>query len=413
MGKQMEKNQLKQAENQNQQGRSMVEMLGVLAIIGVLSIGGIAGYRWAMDKHMANQVLYEMNLNSAQLAMLLQKGNSHGITLSLGSPYDDNKTFKTIDYGFEYGCGDSTSLGHECQNQNETVYYIKATGIPEKVCNILDEAVFSMPYYYDSEINGDKGACQAEDNTVAVLFDVNYSNKDEDSDSEVATTTLKPTRPPHEITTATPIATTLTTNAATTLTTQSPTTLTTNAATTLTTQSLTTVTPIATTVTTFTTLSHECTDNADCQALKGSNDYYCKSSECDGCNGNTIEEKCSSYKCEPISYASKEIGTTTYYKSPADMNWWSAKRYCDALKTQGKAKNGMVSKEELTKYDGANGALCSKLKEKGWANWVWTSTPKGGSDETSCYAYYVSLGSGGILSGDRCGVRGFYYALCK
>lgn len=31
-----------------QHGRSMVEMLGVLAIIGVLSIGGIAGYRYAM-----------------------------------------------------------------------------------------------------------------------------------------------------------------------------------------------------------------------------------------------------------------------------------------------------------------------------------------------------------------------------
>ena len=28
----------------NQSGRSMVEMLGVLAIIGVLSAGGLAGY---------------------------------------------------------------------------------------------------------------------------------------------------------------------------------------------------------------------------------------------------------------------------------------------------------------------------------------------------------------------------------
>ena len=28
----------------NENGRSMVEMLGVLAIIGVLSVGGIAGY---------------------------------------------------------------------------------------------------------------------------------------------------------------------------------------------------------------------------------------------------------------------------------------------------------------------------------------------------------------------------------
>ena len=31
----------------NESGRSMVEMLGVLAIIGVLSVGGIAGYTTA------------------------------------------------------------------------------------------------------------------------------------------------------------------------------------------------------------------------------------------------------------------------------------------------------------------------------------------------------------------------------
>ena len=33
-----------------QSGRSMVEMLGVLAIVGVLSVGGIAGYSMAMSK---------------------------------------------------------------------------------------------------------------------------------------------------------------------------------------------------------------------------------------------------------------------------------------------------------------------------------------------------------------------------
>ena len=40
-----------------QSGRSMVEMLGVLAIIGVLSIGGIAGYTMAMNRHKANQAV--------------------------------------------------------------------------------------------------------------------------------------------------------------------------------------------------------------------------------------------------------------------------------------------------------------------------------------------------------------------
>ena len=38
----------------SQSGRSMVEMLGVLAIIGVLSIGGIAGYTMAMNRYRAN-----------------------------------------------------------------------------------------------------------------------------------------------------------------------------------------------------------------------------------------------------------------------------------------------------------------------------------------------------------------------
>ena len=38
-----------------QSGRSMVEMLGVLAIIGVLSVGAIAGYSKAMMKYKLNQ----------------------------------------------------------------------------------------------------------------------------------------------------------------------------------------------------------------------------------------------------------------------------------------------------------------------------------------------------------------------
>ena len=38
-------------------GRSMIEMLGVLAIIGVLSVGGIAGYTKAMEKIHVNKIV--------------------------------------------------------------------------------------------------------------------------------------------------------------------------------------------------------------------------------------------------------------------------------------------------------------------------------------------------------------------
>jgi Tfp pilus assembly protein PilE len=49
-------------KNVNESGRSMVEMLGVLAIIGVLSIGGIAGYTMAMNRYRANEGLADANL---------------------------------------------------------------------------------------------------------------------------------------------------------------------------------------------------------------------------------------------------------------------------------------------------------------------------------------------------------------
>ena len=42
-------------------GRSMVEMLGVLAIIGVLSVGAIAGYSKAMNKYKINKTIESAN----------------------------------------------------------------------------------------------------------------------------------------------------------------------------------------------------------------------------------------------------------------------------------------------------------------------------------------------------------------
>ncbi|MBQ8671852.1 MAG: prepilin-type N-terminal cleavage/methylation domain-containing protein [Alphaproteobacteria bacterium] len=45
-----------------QRGRSMIEMLGVLAIIGVLSVGGIAGYSKAMSKYRINKTIEQITL---------------------------------------------------------------------------------------------------------------------------------------------------------------------------------------------------------------------------------------------------------------------------------------------------------------------------------------------------------------
>ena len=43
-------------------GRSMIEMLGVLAIVGVLSVGGIAGYSKAMEKFKVNKAISQYSM---------------------------------------------------------------------------------------------------------------------------------------------------------------------------------------------------------------------------------------------------------------------------------------------------------------------------------------------------------------
>ncbi len=67
----------------NQFGRSMVEMLGVLAIIGVLSVGSIAGYYTAMKKYRLNKQAISFNMllsNALQISESINKAKPSGIT---------------------------------------------------------------------------------------------------------------------------------------------------------------------------------------------------------------------------------------------------------------------------------------------------------------------------------------------
>ncbi len=93
-----------EAAVQKEHGRSMVEMLGVLAIIGVLSIGAIAGYTMAMNRYKANQIL---DLAS-KLSVMAQTGyaadaeNWNGITEEMYNELD------MVDYGGSGGAYETT-----------------------------------------------------------------------------------------------------------------------------------------------------------------------------------------------------------------------------------------------------------------------------------------------------------------
>ena len=61
----------------NEAGRSMIEMLGVLAIIGVLSVGGIAGYSKAMNKFKTNKVADNVSMLVANIKTLYAQQNTY------------------------------------------------------------------------------------------------------------------------------------------------------------------------------------------------------------------------------------------------------------------------------------------------------------------------------------------------
>lgn len=64
-----------------QSGRSMVEMLGVLAIIGVLSVGGIAGYSKAMAKFKLTKAMDQVSTTVTNIRTLYSgQPNYSGLT---------------------------------------------------------------------------------------------------------------------------------------------------------------------------------------------------------------------------------------------------------------------------------------------------------------------------------------------
>lgn len=64
-----------------QTGRSMVEILGVLAIIGVLSVGALTGYSAAMEKNKVNAIVDEMSHIVANIHSIYPHSNYKNISL--------------------------------------------------------------------------------------------------------------------------------------------------------------------------------------------------------------------------------------------------------------------------------------------------------------------------------------------
>ncbi len=138
---------------QTESGRSMVEMLGVLAIMGILSIGGIAGYTYAMNKLRANNTITYVNMLAIAGSQQAALGRDE---LTLGE-----FPAKTTD-GYD---ADIYRLTDEPR-----YFDIDIAGVPRAVCtNIL--ALTTHWRGLDSVwVNDNQTTCEQDENLMSFIF---------------------------------------------------------------------------------------------------------------------------------------------------------------------------------------------------------------------------------------------------
>ncbi len=172
----MKSNKLRQNYIQSapDSGRSMVETLAVLAVFAVLTVAGIVGYLYAMNRHLANQVATEMNQVSNSIYLIMNKVWAEDYMLTLGDPYDSKQKLKSLNEAtFYYGCGHDSEVEVYC-TPNDTGYYLRLEQIPEDLCRPLANMTQNIPMLIEQEINGSSDyvgeRCQKGKNNWVVLY---------------------------------------------------------------------------------------------------------------------------------------------------------------------------------------------------------------------------------------------------
>lgn len=139
-----------------EQGRSMVETLSILAIIGVLSLGGVQVYKVSMNRHIANELLNEAFKRATVLA-----------TKAATNQKIDNDAIREFPNSAE---AKRFSVHHEGKQ-----FTLSTTGVDEDVCKQMQNMV-------GSESSIQKIECDIDNSTLSLTFDDDLSYKKAFSD---------------------------------------------------------------------------------------------------------------------------------------------------------------------------------------------------------------------------------------
>lgn len=170
---------LKKAACCAENGRSMVEMLGVLAVIGVLSIGGIWGYTYAMNYYQADNIASEINLMRNDAKVKIGQGEKR---LVMGSNHESENAaslsggkglLRFNRYPVEYDCLSGDIKIDDCREADG--YHFTLSDVSDGVCKTLATLLNGMSEKRVVKVNDEAfeqgEQCSQEYNTVAVIFD--------------------------------------------------------------------------------------------------------------------------------------------------------------------------------------------------------------------------------------------------
>ncbi len=155
----MDKKQTANLRNQscqNESGKSMVEMLGVLALMGLLAILGAKGYNMAMERVASTRILNEVNRRSVVYA---QQMMSHTELSEL----DSSEMPETIEGGYAFSA----------RPLDNAFFTITVENVEKEVCaHMVDlNMKTALRLRVDGQIStGDSQICQKSNGTLEYTF---------------------------------------------------------------------------------------------------------------------------------------------------------------------------------------------------------------------------------------------------
>lgn len=141
-------------------GRSMVEILGVLAVIGVLSIGAFQGYRYAFNKYQTNEIINELNIRandiSFRMNQLIENNHIGDIEMEMGNVMRTGYPIKA-----------------RMHPQFLDFFEIFVSDVPTDVCKQILQSNWKLPFstfVNVSPFEGDISVCE-ESETVELAYE--------------------------------------------------------------------------------------------------------------------------------------------------------------------------------------------------------------------------------------------------